>query len=184
MSENGQPAGEPEVAATGLGRFADSVEDLLRPIYTWVGYLGAVVLGGLVVAMMYSIIGRRFFGTPLPGSSDILELSLLVMTFTVMGIEHLGPEKMICDALIRLFPQRAQRVIAPIMFVLAIIMLSILCWQVIVWGIKLQSRGETTPGTLAIPKFPFAYLAAYGIFTLIPSYLILLLKSIDRLVKR
>ena len=46
---------------------------------------------------------------------------------------------------------------------------------------KLIERGETTPGVLSLPKYPFAYLIAFGILTLVPIYLVRLLRAIDEL---
>jgi TRAP-type C4-dicarboxylate transport system permease small subunit len=184
MSEHGQPEGRAALPASGLTRFASSIESAYKPIYTWLGYVGAAVLGLLVIAMMYSVIGRRFFGAPLPGSADIIEMSLLIMTMTVIGLEHMGHEKMTVDAVANRLPRRFQEVLAPIIYAIAIVILGIAVWQLIVWGIKIQGRGETTPGTLQLPKYPFAYLCALGIFTLIPIYIVRFLNALARVVKR
>ena len=184
MSEHRPP--DDTVGALGMGPagLARRLEALYRPLYTWFSYLGAAVLGLLVLAMMYSVIGRRFFGAPLPGSSDIIEMSLLVMTATVLGAEHMGHEKMTVDVIVRRLPARAQRVIAPIIYLIAIVILCIALWQVIVWGMKVQARGETTPGTLELPKYPFAYLMAIGVFTLIPIYIGRFIGSLGKGVER
>jgi hypothetical protein len=52
------------------------------------------------------------------------------------------------------------------------------------WGIKIQARGETTPGTLKLPKYPFIYLAAFGVLTLVPIYVGRLLNALDKVVKK
>ncbi len=184
MSEHGRPEAEAAVPASGLARFASSLEGRLRPVYTWLGYIGALVLGLLIIAMMYSIIGRRFFNSPLPGSADIIEMSLLVMTALVIGIEHLGHEKMTVDVLTKHFPKRLQDILAPAIYLIAIGILCVAVWQLIVWGIKIQDRGETTSGTLALAKYPFAYLAAFGLFTMIPIYLARFLAALGKAVKR
>jgi len=168
--------------ASGLARFASSFEAFLRPIYTWLAYIGAAVLGLLVLAVVYSIVGRQF-GGGLPGAQEVIEQSLVIITFTVMGLEHMGHEKMTVDVLARRLPQRAQRIIAPIIYLIAIGVLAIAVWQLVVWGMKVQDRGQTTMGTLSLPLYPFAYLGAFGIFTLIPIYLIRFLASVDRAVK-
>jgi TRAP-type C4-dicarboxylate transport system permease small subunit len=184
MSEHGQPEVEAALPASGLTRFASSIEAVYTPIYTWLSYVGAAVLALLVLAMMYSVFGRRFFGSPLPGSSDIIEMSLLIMTMTVLGLEHMGHEKMTVDAVLNRLPRRFQDVVAPIVYFIAIVILCIAVWQLIAWGIKVQGRGETTPGTLGLPKYPFAYLCALGIFTLIPIYLVRFLNSLAKVVKK
>jgi TRAP-type C4-dicarboxylate transport system permease small subunit len=162
MSDHRPPVEGAEAPAMGLAKFARQLEALYSPVYTWFGYLGAAVLGLLVLAMMYSVIGRRFFGTPLPGSSDIIEMSLLVMTATVLGAEHMGHEKMTVDVIVRRLPARAQRVIAPLVYLVAIGILCVALWQVIAWGIKVQGRGETTPARLSYRSTPSPTSSRWG----------------------
>jgi TRAP-type C4-dicarboxylate transport system permease small subunit len=108
----------------------------------------------------------------------------VVITFTVMGLEHMGHEKMTVDILVRRLPTRVQKIIAPIIYLIAIGILVIAVWQLVVWGMKVQDREQTTMGTLGLPIYPFAYLSAFGMFTLIPIYLVRLLASIDAAVRK
>jgi TRAP-type C4-dicarboxylate transport system permease small subunit len=185
VSEHGQPpGGEAAIPATALGRSANALEAFIRPIYRWFGYIGAAALAGLVLAMTWSVIGRRFFNAPLTGSGDIIEMSLLVMTFTAIGFEHLGHEKMTVDVIADHLPKRVQAIIRPIIYFLGAAVLCLAVWQLIKWGIKIQARGETTPGTLKLPKYPFIYLAAFGVLTLVPIYVGRLLNALDKVVKK
>jgi TRAP-type C4-dicarboxylate transport system permease small subunit len=183
MSEHGQPETAETVPASGLARFASSFEAGLRPAYTWIAYVGAAVLGLLVLAVVYSIIGRQF-GAGLPGSQEIIEQSLVIIIFTVMGLEHMGHEKMTVDVIIKRFPDRLQSAIAPIIYLIAMAILAVAVWQLVVWGLRVQDRGQTTMGTLSLPLYPFTYLAAFGIFTLIPIYLVRFLAAVDRAVRK
>lgn len=183
MSEHGRPEGGQAVPASGLARFAGSMEGVMRPFYTWVAYIGAAVLGLLVLSVVYSIIGRRF-GAGLNGSQEIIEQSLAIIVFTVMGLEHMGHEKMTVDIVTKHFPKRLQRIIAPIVYLLAIAILAIAVWQIVVWGIKVQDRGRTTMGALSLPLWPFAYLAAFGIATLVPIYVVRFLTSLAEAGKK
>jgi TRAP-type C4-dicarboxylate transport system permease small subunit len=181
MSEQGRPEGDTAVGTGGLTRFADSFESVLRKIYTPLAWVGAATLAALVVAMVYSVIGRRFFNSPLEGSGDIIEMSLLIMTATVFGLEHLGHEKMTVDLLTKRFSKKAQAIIAPIIYCCAIAILCVAVYEVWVWAAALMERGETTPGVLSLPKYPFAYLIGFGILTLVPIYVVRLLRAIDKL---
>jgi TRAP-type C4-dicarboxylate transport system permease small subunit len=180
MNEHGRPEGEAALPASGLVRFADSFETLLGKIYAPVAWVGAATLAALVAAMFYSVIARRFLNSPLEGSGDIIEMSLLIMTATVLGLEHLGHEKMTVDLLINRFSKKAQAIIAPIIYCCAIAILCVAFYELLVFAGKLLERGETTPGVLALPKWPFAYLIAFGILTLIPIYVVRLLRALGR----
>jgi TRAP-type C4-dicarboxylate transport system permease small subunit len=183
MSEHGQAEAEGVQPSSGLARFADSVEAFLKPVYTWIGYIGALALGLLILAVVYAIIGR-LFGASLPGTQELIEQGLVIMIFTVMGIEHMGHEKMAVDIVTNHLPKRVQKVIAPFVYAVAVVILVIAVWQLVSWGMKVQDRGQTTMGVLSLPIYPFAYLSAFGMATLIPIWLVRFLNSIDRAVKR
>jgi TRAP-type C4-dicarboxylate transport system permease small subunit len=171
------------VPASFLGRAARGIEDFIRPIYRWVGYGGAVVVALVSIAMVYSAIGR-YVDHPLNGSGDIIELGFLVMIALAIGIEHMGHEKMTVDAVARLLPKKVQAWLQPIIFVLVLAILVVVVWQLVKHGFRFYERGEKTPGTLHLPRWPFAFIIAFGMFTLIPIYVARLLESLDRLVKR
>jgi TRAP-type C4-dicarboxylate transport system permease small subunit len=184
MNKHGQlETGDP-VSASGLARLADSINSFIEPVYRWLGYVGAAVLGFLVLAMVYSIVARRAFNAPLEGSGDIITLSLLVFISLTLGIEHMGHEKMTVDVLARRLPERAQLIIAPIIYALCMVILAVAVWQLIRYGITMHGRGEHTRGTLKLPKAPFAFLITFGIFTLIPIYLSRFLAAVSAAVKR
>jgi TRAP-type C4-dicarboxylate transport system permease small subunit len=182
MSEHGRPGGEAAVPASGLVRFADSFEAVLGKIYRPIGWVGAATLAFVVVMMVWSVIGRRFFNAPLEGSADIQEMGLLVMTMMVLGVEHLGHEKMTVNLVTRRFSRPAKRIDNIVIYCLAIVILSVAVWQLLVWAGALFERGETTPGVLALPKYIFAYISAFGMFTLIPIYVARLLRAIGGVV--
>ncbi len=183
MSEPGRPEAEAAMPASGLVKFADSIEAFVKPIYTWLGYIGAAVLGGLVLAMIWSILGRRFFNAPLKGSTEMTQLGLAVMTFTVLGLEHMGHEKMTVDLIIKHFSKRAQAIIAPITYVLVIAIFCIASWQLVALGHTYQNAHQTLRN-ISVPIYPFTYLGAFGILTMIPIYIARFLHSLDRLVKK
>jgi TRAP-type C4-dicarboxylate transport system permease small subunit len=184
MSEHGQPPDcADEAPATGLGRVAKGIEGFITPVYRWVGYASALTIGLLVVAMIYSAFGR-YLGHPLNGSGDIIQYGFLIIIALALGAEHLGHEKMTVDAISKLLPKKVQAWLEPIIFLLVIGILSVAVWQLIVHGVDLVHRGEVTRGTLHLKKWPFDFLIAFGVFTVIPIYLVRFLQSIDRLVKR
>jgi TRAP-type C4-dicarboxylate transport system permease small subunit len=183
MSAHGPPEVEAAPPASALGRFANSMEAVLRPFYTWLCYVAAAVLGLLILTILYSIIGRRF-GAALPGSQEIIEQSLVIIVFGAMGLEHMGHEKMSVDVIARHLPKGVQMVIAPIIYIIAVAIIVIAVWQLVVWGIDMQDRGRTTMGVLGLPWHPFIYVAAFGMATLIPIWVARFLRSIDKAVKR
>jgi TRAP-type C4-dicarboxylate transport system permease small subunit len=182
MSGHGRPGGETAPPPTGLALFADSFEAVLGKIYRPISWVGAGTLAFVVVMMIWSVIGRRFFNNPLEGSGDIQEMGLLIMIMTAMGVEHLGHEKMTVNLLTRRFSRSAKRIVNIVVYCFAIAILTVAVWQLVVWANKLFERGETTPGVLELPKYPFAYLCAFGIATLVPIYVARLLRALGGVV--
>jgi TRAP-type C4-dicarboxylate transport system permease small subunit len=170
MSEHGHSEGAAVMPASGLAKAADSIEAFIKPIYTWLAYVGAAALAALVLAMMWSIIGRRFFNAPLKGSTEMTQLGLVVMTFLVLGLEHMGRhEKMTVEIVVRYLPRRVQQYIAPIIYLLGICIFVIAVWQLIRLGITYQNAHQRTRN-IPLQIYPFTYLAALGMFTMIPIY--------------
>ena len=184
MSEPGRPAGEAVMPASGLAKAADSIEAFIKPVYKWLAYIGSAVLGALVLAMIWSIVGRRFFNAPLKGSTELTQLGLVLITFLVIGFEHMGRhEKMTVDIVSKHLPQRMQAVVQPIIYLLGIAIFCILCWQLVVLAHTYQDAHQTTRN-VPVPIYPFTYVAAFGIFTMIPIFVMRFLRSLDGLVKK
>ena len=184
MSEPERPEGGAVLPASGLARFADSIEAFIKPIYTWLAYIGAAVLGALVLAMIWSIIGRRFFMAPLKGSTEITQLGLVLITFLVLGFEHMGRhEKMTVDIVAKHLPKRAQLIIQPIIYLLGIVIFSILCWQLVVLAMTYQEANQRTRN-VPIEIWPFTFVAAFGILTMIPIFVVRFLRSLGEAVRR
>ena len=183
MSERNPRATANAIPLTGLARAAQAINRTIEPINRYIAYLGAGMLGLLVLMLMYSIIGRRLLGAPLRGSFELTELFLVAITFTVLAAECMGHEKMTVDIIANRFSRKIQDIIAPFIFALVLIILAVLTWQLIRQGIRLQGFHQTTR-VIQIPIYPFLYLAAFGIITLIPVYLTRFLHALDKAVKR
>jgi TRAP-type transport system small permease protein len=181
VSNNG--AGHPNAPRTIFGRIGRRLDMIVTPASTYFAYIGAAVLGFLVLMLIYSIIARRVFVSPLSGSFEMTELSLAVITFAALAYHLLRHEVMTVDIIERYIPKTARGVLEVIIKFLTVCMLGILCWQLIVQGIRVQGFHQTTR-FLRIPIYPFLYLGAVGIFVLGLVYLRYFLFSLDRVVKR
>jgi TRAP-type transport system small permease protein len=169
--------------ASGIGRWGGGMNKILTPLSTWAAYLGAAVLGLLVLMLMYSIIARRAFNAPLKGSMELTELALGLITFCLLAYDSLRGESMIVEIIIERLPRRFQAVTAVVIHFLSTSILGILCWQLIVQGTRVYNFHQTTV-ILSIPVYPFLFIAALGIFLLALVYLMHCVNSIDKLGRR
>jgi TRAP-type transport system small permease protein len=163
----------------GAGKIAVGLEKIMGPVSTWGAYIGATVLGLLVLMLIYSIIARRVINVPLKGSMEMTELALGIITFFTLAFDSLKGESMVVELITDRFPQRCQDVIGAVIRFLSTAILGVLCWQLIVQGLRLYGYHQTTT-LLSIPVYPFLYIAAFGTFILAVIYLMHFLYSLDK----
>ena len=122
---------------------------------------------------------------PSRGRPRLTQLGLVLMTFLVIGFEHMGRhEKMTVDIVSKHLPaEECRTIIQPIIYFLGIAIFCILCWQLVVLGHTYQDAHQTTRN-VPVPIYPFTYVAAFGIFTMIPIFVMRFLRSLDGLVKK
>jgi TRAP-type C4-dicarboxylate transport system permease small subunit len=179
----GHHDGHQEQVNSVFGRMGQKLDKYLTPAATYFAYVGAATLGILVAMLIVSIVTRRVFNAPLSGAFEMTELGLIIITYTILAYHLLKHEVMTVDIIERYFPKKVKAVLEVVIKFLTICMLGVLCWQLIVYGIRIQGFHQTTR-YLQIQIFPFVYLGAAGIFMLALVYLKYLLFSLDRAVKK
>ncbi len=172
-----------ESAPSGISKAAGFLDKILTPVSTYIAYVGAAVLGGLVLMLMYSIIARRLFNAPLSGSLEMTELALVLIIFLILAYDSLKGESIIVEIIISHFPKRARAIIAAVIHFLATVMLAVLSRQLIVQAGRIHNYGQTTP-TLELPLYPFIYIAAFGTILLTVVYLKHFLNSLSTAVSK
>jgi TRAP-type C4-dicarboxylate transport system permease small subunit len=148
-----------------------------------VAYVGAAVLGILVLMLIYSILARRLFNAPLKGSMELTEIGLGLIIFFILAYDSLWGESMVVEIVYDHFPRKARSIIAVIIHFLSTAMLAVLCWQLIVQGMRIYGFHQTSV-ILGIPSYPFLYIAAFGAFLLTLVYLKHFVHSLDKAWKR
>lgn len=183
MAEKAANGIKRESPPSGIGKAAGYLDRILTPVSTYVAYVGAAVLGGLVLMLMYSIVARRLFNAPLKGSFEMTELALVLITFLILAYDSLKGESIIVDIIVSYFPKRARGITAAVIHFLATVMLGILSRQLIVQAIRVHNYGQTTP-MLELPVYPFIYVAAFGTILLTVVYLKHFLNSLSLAVSK
>jgi TRAP-type transport system small permease protein len=179
MKENTGSETMKKSESSGAGKIAGGLEKIMGPVSAWGAYIGAAILGMLVLMLIYSIIARRVINVPLKGSMEMTELALGVITFFTLAFDSLKGESMVVELITERFPRRCQDIIGAIIRLLSTGILGILCWQLIVQGMRLYGYHQTTT-LLSIPVYPFLYIAAFGTFLLAVIYLMHFLYSLDK----
>jgi TRAP-type C4-dicarboxylate transport system permease small subunit len=135
-----------------------------------VAWIGAAATGFMVILLMWAIIARRVFNSPLLGASELTAFALVIIVFCALGYDTLEHEKMLVEIVIERFSKRAQHVIVTIMHFFSIVILAILGQQMVVHAERVRGFSQTTK-ILMMPLWVFEYVAAIGIFLLLIVYI-------------
>lgn len=121
----------------------------------------SVLAGVALMAMMFltslDVVGRYFFGRPVPGAFELTELLLVVVIFLAMPSLSWSGGQIETDALAQVIPPRPWHVLYRIARVFAAVCLAYVAWKA--WGKAGQiARAGDTTSALGITLAPFAYL--------------------------
>lgn len=161
----------------------DKFERFNRLISSWFEWIGLVGLLVVMAITCIDVIGAKVFLKPVFGSIDIVMLSQLVaISFAASFALILGRHVRVEFFITRL-RGRAQAIIGGIVFLLGFILFILIIWRLCVYGYSLQRGGEVS-ATALIPLYPFAYGVALASVPVCLVFLLELLKSLSRMVKR
>jgi TRAP-type C4-dicarboxylate transport system permease small subunit len=140
-------------------------------IKAWIkrfNYVIAMVGTALVFITMFittaDVIGR-YFRVPLPGAMEMSELALGVMVF--LGWAYTQAEKghIAIDILFTRLPQRVRNILDVIIPLFGLILMCLIGWQAIRFGMDSRSSLEQTVD-LGIPAWPFKSMILIGAVTI------------------
>lgn len=153
-------------AAKKLAAYSDRI---LSPVTLYLAWVGAAALGFMVLVLVWSIIARRLFNSPLQGASELTALSLVVIVFAAVAYDSLRHEKMLVEIVVDHFPKGVQTVLAPIIHALDVAILVVLTQQMFVHAERVRGFRQTTR-ILELPIYVFEYVAAVGLLLLTIVY--------------
>lgn len=150
-----------------MKRFLDSVESRLGRLSKWFNWFA----GGALVAMMVLVntnVFLRPFGKPIWGTFEIVGfLGTIVISFSLIQTTFSRGHMAVEIVISRLQP-RVRSVLGLINRLVCLLMLGLVAWQSVEYGIKVARSGQVS-GTLKMPFHPFLYgiAFAFGIAALI-----------------
>jgi TRAP-type C4-dicarboxylate transport system permease small subunit len=133
-----------------LRKAASSLEHVLSPVMSSVGLIGSIVTALAMLLIVADVFGRRFFNQPITGTLEINEFMLVIITFCTIAFCQFIKGHVTIDILVERLSQKTQNIID-----------SIISWQLYLHAFTILKQ-QTTSGTLQIPVYPFAFIAAIG----------------------
>ena len=130
----------------------------------WCSIAGGVTLLGMMFLIVAEVTLRSLAKKPIPGTIELVQVMLIIVLFSGMGVVALKKGHIRVDVLLDKFPTQARLVIMTCADLVALGIVAIIGWQSFVQSLFLHSSGYLT-GLLKIPTWPFA--AATGLFFVI-----------------
>lgn len=89
--ERGGKAAGGAVAVSGRSSTRNYADRWLSALERWLNYLGMVVLIGLMAMVVFEVVARYIFRSPIQGYIDIMEMMMAVLVFlTLAYCQHTG----------------------------------------------------------------------------------------------
>ena len=161
---------------TGWKRLREVIQRMNR----WVAGMGAWSLVFLMLLTAADVVGRDFFGHPVPGTVELSQYLLAV--FILLGLAYTQQIKghVNVSILISRLPVSGQLFLKLISSVLGLALFGLLAWQG--WVVGFSER--TVSDLLRVPQFPFRILVAVAAFLVCLELLIDAGDALEKLVRR
>lgn len=159
-----------------VARAADWLKKGVFPISRVSNVIGTFALVAMVLITVTEIISRRAFGAPIVGATELTLLFFVLVIFLMLANCAIEDGHIIVTLFTQRFPKRVQLINAAVMHIITVGILSITSWQLVVYGMRVQSMGQTA-SIIPVPTYPFVYLAVLAFILLTLVYLIKFLYS-------
>lgn len=125
------------------------------------GMIGSAVIAVVMFLTVADVVGRKFFNKPITGTFEISEMLLVIVVFSTAAYCQLLRGHVTIDLLVERFSQKVRDIIDSVMYVVFLVTFALLSWQLYVYAIDILNQ-KTVSGTIMLPIYPFAFIAALG----------------------
>ena len=146
------------------------------------GFLGALMLTGLMVLTVGDVILRYFFNAPILGSYELTEFLLVAMVFFAIPWATLKKANVRVDLLVGRLPSKVRAVFDSVSCFMSLFVTALFAWYTVPQAIYIW-RLYTVSDMLEIPFYPFYFLVAFGFFVLFFVLVVNLIEFIKEALK-
>ena len=159
-----------------VNRISSSVKKYVEPVTNILDKIGTGVFILLVAMLIYSIIVRKA-GYPLKGVMELSEFGMVLVTFLFMSANYFKSDQMTMDTFVEKVPRKGRTLIGAFVHLVNFVILGLLSWRMYIQGSIVQGAGQNST-YLAVPIFPFIYIAATCCVVLTAVYILHFLNSL------
>jgi TRAP-type C4-dicarboxylate transport system permease small subunit len=151
---------------------------------SWVcGFIASIAAACIILITVSDVIMRYFFNKPINGSFELTEYLMVIIVFMAIPWATMRDAHVRIDLITGRFTKRKQAILYAISCLLAMIISFIIAWYTIpetryVYNLKQKSD------MLDIPAYPFYFLIAVGMFTLVFILIAVLIQYIEEAISK
>ncbi len=148
----------------------------------WVSGVSMFVLIPMMLLSTFDVISRSFFNKPVPGTIELSSFMLVIVI--VLGLAYTQQMKghPTVNIVVSKLPLRISLFVEIIINLLCLGMVSIIVWQG--WVVATGNIGRIVSDVLRIPQFPFRLIVPLGGALLFLEFLVDLVTSVVKFIKR
>jgi TRAP-type C4-dicarboxylate transport system permease small subunit len=164
-------------------RFGQKTENWMHTVSRAINWVGMVFLVVMVLTVTVDVGGHYLFHKPLTGSTDFVELMMVIVVFLGLGYCTALGGNVRVDVVHSRLPKRVQASLDIVTFAASTFIFALITWRLAAraWNIIQEPLSGPSTGTLQIPHFPFIWLAAAGSLLLCLELLINVIHSVARI---
>jgi TRAP-type C4-dicarboxylate transport system permease small subunit len=164
-----------------LRKLGFSLEKVIYPFSRAISVLSMVAAVAMMLIVTADVFMRRALNQPIFGAYEIGKVLLVIVVFCGVAYVMSVRGHVVVDTLVRLYPKKLQTVVASIAYFLSLIIVALISWQSVEYGIDMVRVGETSV-LLRILISPFIFIVAFGsaiLFLVILVQFIYILAGVD-----
>jgi TRAP-type C4-dicarboxylate transport system permease small subunit len=165
--------------------FGKKAEKWLHSINGALNWVAMVFLVVMVLTVTVDVGGHYLFHKPLTGSTDLVELMMVIVVFLGLGYCAAVEGNVRVDVVHARLPKRVQASLDIFTFAASTFIFALITWRLAAraWNIIQEPLSGPSTGTLQLTHLPFIWLAAAGSLLLCLELLTSFLHSVARIRK-
>lgn len=145
--------------------------------------VSSLILFLLMFLTTADVVGRYFFNKPITGTYELTGLALAIIIFFSLGSAQIQKDHIEIDFLTNKMPFKAQYFLKILSSLILTVLLALTTWQLYEYTKRIWI-GHETSGDLGLPLYIFSGLSIVGAFSFTITYLLDVLKTLLKLVKK
>jgi len=126
--------------------------------------IASIALALLMLLTVADVFGRYLLNTPLSGTFELTEMSMVLIVFLALGLAQHHGEHISLDLAYNYFPSWLKKGTDMIVDLVNLAVVALITWQLYRYSIRM-SDGNYTTAVLQIPIHPFVLVAVVGAAT-------------------